>query len=163
MLFKEVKEYSKRQRVNITNNDELETGTKIVIMTLKEYNNFKSDVVDLQDQLRNLEKENQLLQNQEQNLKQLIHDVTTPIYENHKKELENKDNEIKQLTNELNTMKKVCSQYNLELTGLNIIDILILRKHKKLIKNFNSSIWVNNDDTVIADAKAIPGKEKNND
>lgn len=160
MLFKEVKEYSKRQRVNITNNDELETGSKIVIMTAKEYDNFKSEVVELQDQLRNLEKENQLLQKQEQNLKQIIQDVTTPIYENHKKELENKDNEIKQLTNELNTMKKVCNQYNLDMTGLNIIDILIFRKHKKLIKNFNGSIWVNVNDPVIADAKAIPDKEK---
>lgn len=160
MLFKEVKEYSKRQRVNITNNDELETGSKIVILTDKEYDNFKSEVVELQDQLRKLEKENQLLQKQEQNLKQIIQDVTAPIYENHKKELENKDKEIKHLTNELNTMKKVCSQYNLDMTGLNIIDILIFRKHKKLIKNFNGSIWVNADAPVITDAKAIPDKEK---
>lgn len=160
MLFKEVKEYSKRQRVNITNNDELKTGTKIVILTSKEYDNFKSEVIELKDQLRNLEKENQLLQKQEQNLKQIIQDVTTPIYENHKKELAEKDKEIKQLTDELNTLKKVCSQYNLDMNGLNIIDILILRKHKKLIKNFNGSIWVNVSDQVITDAKAIPNDKK---
>ena len=60
--------------------------------------------------------------------------------------------QIMTLTDELNTLKKVCSQYNLDMTGLNTIDIVIFRKHKKLINDFNNSIWVNVEDAKIIDA-----------
>ena len=163
MLFKEVKEYSKRQRINLNKDDGLSPGAKVVILTNNEYDNIKNDVLELKDQVITLQKENQLLQNQEQNLKQIIKDVTTPIYENHKKELENKDLKINELNNELNKVKASINQYNLDMQGLNLIDIAIFRKHKKLIKDFNSTISIIDPigNIVDADANAIPGgKEK---
>lgn len=163
MLFKEVKEYSQRQRINLNKDDGLKPGDKVVILTNGEYENIKKDILELQDQAIQYEKENQILQSQEQNLKEIIQDITAPIYENHKKELENKDLQINQLTNELNALKVKINQYNLDMQGLNLIDIAILRKHKKLIKDFNSTISFADKgaNIVDVDAPAIPGdKEK---
>lgn len=164
MLFKQVKEYSKRQRINLNKDDGLNPGDNVVVLTANEYDNIKKDILQLQDQAIKLEKENQILQNQEQNLKEIIQDVTTPIYENHKKELQDKDLQIKQLNNELKTLKAKCNQFNLDLMGLNAIDIVILRKYKKLIQEFNNTISIGLTPGAIdidADAKAIPGgKEK---
>lgn len=162
MIFKEVKEYSQRQRINLNKDDGLTSGAKVVILTSSEYDKIKNDVIALQDKIVKLENENQLLNKQEQNLKQIIVDVTAPIYENHKKELEIKDNQIKQLSNELKSLQAKTNQYNLELQGLNLIDIAILRKHKKLIKDFNSTISIANPDVNIveADSKAIPSDDK---
>lgn len=164
MLFKQVKEYSKRQRINLNKDDGLNPGDNVVVLTANEYDNIKKDILQLQDQAIKLEKENQILQNQEQNLKEIIQDVTTPIYENHKKELQDKDLQIKQLSNELKTLKAKCNQFNLDLMGLNAIDIVILRKYKKLIQEFNNTISIGLTPGAIdidADAKAIPGsKEK---
>lgn len=152
MLFKEVKEYSNRKRINVNQDDGLCPGDSVIVMTSKEYEDFKNDVVELQDIISNLKNENQLLKNQERNLKEIMENITNPIYENHKKEMQDKELQIKQLTDELNTLKKVCSQYNLDMTGLNTIDIVIFRKHKKLINDFNNSIWVNVEDAKIIDA-----------
>lgn len=162
MLFKEVKEYTNRQRININKDDNLEPGAKVVILTAKEYDDMKKDFIELQDSFIKIENETQLLKKQEQNLKELIENVTAPIYENHKKELENKDLEIKQLTDELNAMKQICSQFNIEISGLNTIDILFRSKHKKLIQEFNKNIWITAKPGAIvdADAKAIPGKKE---
>lgn len=84
------------------------------------------------------------------------------LYENHKKELENKDIKIKQLTDELNAMKQICSQFSLELMGLNTIDIMFRNKHKKIIQEFNTNIWITAKpgEVVNADAKAIPGNKE---
>ena len=109
----------------------------------------------------NLESQIQELKNQEVNLKGIIEDVTAPIYENHEKELSKKDDEINQLQMQLKTLQAKTSQYNLELMGLNAIDIAIFRKHKKLIKNFNENITLLEADPEIvdADAKALPGND----
>lgn len=160
MLFKQVKEYSKRQRINLNKDDGLNPGDNVVVLTSNEYDNIKKDILQLQDQAIKLEKENQILKSQDQNLKEIIQDVTTPIYENHKKDLENKDLQIKQLSNELKALQFKINQYNLDMQGLNLIDIAILRKHKKLIKDFNSTISINADSGAIdidAGTPAIPG------
>ena len=163
MLFKQVKEYSQRQRINLNKDDGLKPGDNVVVLTANEYDNIKKDIMQLQDQAIKLENENQLLKNQEQNLKEIIQDVTTPIYENHKKEMENKDLQINQLTNELNALQIKINQYNLDMQGLNLIDIAILRKHKKLIQDFNNTLSIGLTPGAIdidADAKAIPGGKK---
>ena len=76
------------------------------------------------------------MQNQEVNLKELIQDVTAPIYENHKKELENKDIELKRLRLQLELMKEKTNRFNLELMSLNTVDVLFRRKHKNIIYDF---------------------------
>lgn len=79
MIFKEVKEYSTRQRININKDDNLKPGEKVVLLTVNEYEDIKTDFKDLQDTLIKIENENQILQSQEQNLKEVIENVTAPI------------------------------------------------------------------------------------
>ena len=161
MIKKEVKAYGKsqRQRIDFNKGDHLEVGQEVNILTNQEY----EELLECQSELQKVKNELMAMQSQEVNLKELIQDVTAPIYENHKKELENKDLQIKQLTNELNALQIKINQYNLDMQGLNLIDIAILRKHKKLIKDFNSTISFADKgaNIVDVDAPAIPGdKEK---
>ena len=161
MIFKEVKEYSNRQRIDLNKKDNLKPGANVVILTDDEYDNIKKEFLELQEQYKILENQIQMQQDQEHNLKEIIENVTAPIYENHKKDLANKDLEIKQLTDELNAIRKSCSQYNIELMDLNAIDIIFRSKHKKLIKEFNNTIFVNMEVAPIdADAKTLPGDIK---
>ena len=161
MIFKQVKEYSKRQRIDINKSDGLTPGDEVAIIPVKKYEELEAELLELQENIKQKDNEIQLLQKQDQNLKEIIQDVTAPIYENHKKELQKKDSEIKQLQMQLELMKNKTSQYNLELMGLNAIDIAIFRKHKKLIKNYSEEIALVgvNPKIIDADAKAIPGNE----
>ena len=162
MLFKQVKEYSKRQRIDINKSDGLTPNADVVILTVQEYDNIKNRLLVLQDKLTASEKEVQLLQRQEQNLKEIIQDVTAPIYENHEKELEKKDDMINDLQVQLELLKNKINNYNLDLMGLNAIDMIIFRKHKKLIKDYTEEFTlVGLDQEVInADSKALPNKDK---
>lgn len=162
MIKKQIKEYSKRLRIDINKSDGFNPGDNVILMTAKEYGNIKTKLYDFNA----MDTELQLLKNQEQNLKEVINDVIAPIKEQYDKELyskdsiiEQKDMEIKQLQLQLDLLKTKTNQYNLDMQGLNIIDMTILRKHKKLIKNFDSEITkIKIDPKIIdADAKAIPG------
>lgn len=161
MLFKQVKEYSKRQRIDINKSDGLTPGADVVIMTSAEYENITNDLAEMQDKLISAEKQIHLLENQEQNLKEVIQNVTAPIYENHKKELLEKDNQIKQKQVQLDLMKNKTNQYNLDLMGLNAFDIVIRGKHKKLIKSYSEEITlIGADPNIIdADVRAISGND----
>lgn len=172
MIHKQVKEYgnkSKRQRIDLSKKDGFDADADVVIMTTKEYDDIKENILNLTRQLRTTEDkltakndEIEIYKNQEQNLKEIVEDVTAPIYEKHQKELSKKDNEIKQLQVQLKALETKTNQYNLDMQGLNAIEILILRKHKKLIQKYNDEITLFGVDPKIvdADAKALPGKDQ---
>lgn len=142
MILKQVKEYSQRQRINLNKSDGFQNGDEVVILPREKY-----------QELQAYKNELEILKNQEQNLKQIIKDITAPIYENHQKELEIKDKEIKQLKMELKRIEAKTNQYNLELQGLNIIEILFLRKHKELIKKYHDDVLVLTIDQKTIDTK----------
>ena len=151
MIIKQVKEYSKRKRIEINKTDNIDAGAKVIIFSENEYKELQNKVNDYDALL----KENQILQKQENNLKEIIKDVTAPIYENHQKELTSKDNDIKQLQVQLKLLQTKANQFNLNMQGLNVIDIA-LRKHKKLIADFNTAIADVDADAIIpADVKKI--------
>lgn len=177
---KQVKEYgtkTKRQRIDLNKNDGFTPGAEVVIIPIQKYNEVKQDVLDLQNELMtarneaemlaeiNAKLENQIkdLKSQEINLKEIVENVTAPIDKQYQKELSKKDNEIKQLKLQLKAWEHKTNQYNLDMMGLNAIDIAIFRKHKKLIQSFNDEITLIGVDPKIidADAKAIPGKDEN--
>jgi len=159
MIIKEVKQYAKRQRIDINKNDGLTPGNDVVILTTEEYADIKQNLMDLNNKVTAKDSELEVMKNQEQNLKELIADAIAPIDNHYQKELLKKDNQIKQLQMELKTIKAKTNQYNLEMQGLNIIDIGLLRKHKKLITDFNNEISkiVIDPKIVDADLSAIPG------
>lgn len=159
MLFKVVKEYSKRQRINLNKDDGLTSGDKVVILTDDEYQKIKNDIIELEQKAISYKEVNDLLGSQENDLKKIVEDVTAPIDERYNKELDKKDKEITDLKNELNTLKGVCNQYNIDMSGLSLIDVLFRSKHKKLVSEFNNKIWFKNKDGAIdGDVKLIDDK-----
>lgn len=159
MIKKEVKAYGKtqRQRIDFNKGDLLEVGQEVNILTNQEYD----ELLECQSELQKVKNELIAMQNQEVNLKELIQDVTAPIYENHKKELQNKDKQINQLQDKLDTLKKIFNQFIISITSLSAWDIFFRGKHKDLISDFNSRIWITTKDNEFEDMDqpAIPGDE----
>ena len=159
MIKKEVKAYGKsqRQRIDFNKGDHLEVGQEVNIFTNQEY----EELLECQSELQKVKNELIAMQNQEVNLKELIQDVTAPIYENHKKELQNKDKQINQLQDKLDALKKIFNQFIISITSLSAWDIFFRGKHKDLISDFNSRIWITTKDNEVEDMDqpAIPGDE----
>ena len=159
MIKKEVKAYGKtqRQRIDFNKRDHLEVGQEVNILTNQEYD----ELLECQSELQKVKNELIAMQNQEVNLKELIQDVTAPIYENHKKELQNKDKQINQLQDKLDALKKIFNQFIISITSLSARDIFFRGKHKDLISDFNSRIWITTNDNEVEDMDqpAIPGDE----
>jgi len=171
MIRKQIKAYGKtqRQRIDLANSDGFSPGSEVVLLTGLEYDgimqnldNLKKQLRDTEDKLYSADQELQILHKQENNLKKIIEDVTAPIDERYKKQLESKDQEIKQLKMQLNTLQAKTTQFNLELMGLNTIDMLLKHKHKKLIHNFNDeiTILVNDPKLNASDVPALQSDEK---
>ena len=173
MIFKEVKEYgekSKRKRIDINKADDLEAGAKIVIMTVPEHDGIKENIINLTNQLRTAETklsakkdEIKIYQNQEQNLKQIIEDVTSPIEEHYKKELNKKQDKIDELEAKLNELQTKTNDFKLDMMGLNAIEILLLRKHKKRIRTFDEDLKLASSDPPVINANALPNEEGSGD
>ena len=159
MIKKEVKAYGKsqRQRIDFNKGDHLEVGQEVIILSNQEY----EELLECQSELQKVKNELIAMQNQEVNLKELIQDVTAPIYENHKKELQNKDKQINQLQDKLDALKKIFNQFIISITSLSAWDIFFRGKHKDLISDFNSRIWITTKDNEVEDMDqpAIPGDE----
>lgn len=169
MIFKKVKEYSKRQRIDINKSDGLTPGEDVAIIP-------KQDILDMQNELmtarnetemlqtinENLEKQIQDLKDKEINLQQLIKDAVTPIDKHYQKELESKDNEINRLKIELKSLQRKAHKNNLELMGLNAFEILIRKKFKKMILEFDQELTIITTDpeVVDADVNAIANEDK---
>lgn len=178
MIQKQVKEFGKkspRLKIDINKSDELEPGAEVVVIPIEKYNQVKQDIWDLQNELMTARNESEMmakvnenltdqiteLRNRKIHLDKLIKNAVTPIDKHYKKELSNKDNELKRLQDKLDALERKTVQYNLDMQGLNAIDILILRKHKKLIQKYNDEITVLGVDPKIVDAEAqaIPGSD----
>lgn len=164
MIIKEVKEYgtkTKRQRIEFNKSDGLSPGSEVVILTTDEYNKIKSQLFDLQSEVTAKDKELEIYQNQEQNLKQIIEDTTSPIHNHYKNEIKTKQVKIKQLEMELKALHNNTTRFIIELMDLNLLD-KIRSKDSKLIKSFNDEIttFELNPKIVEADGGAIPGGDR---
>ena len=178
MITKTVKEYgtkSKRMRIDINKSDNLTDGMEVALIPMEEYNQIKQDILDLQNELMtarneaemmeevNAKLEDQIteLRNRKINLDKMIKNAVTPIDNHYQKEITKKDEQIKRLDLQYKALYRRTNKYNLELMGLNGLDIL-LGRYKKLIKNFDEEIAVLEEDDpkiIDADAKAIPGSD----
>ena len=154
MIIKQVKEYSKRKRIEINKTDNIDAGEKVYIFKVNEYNQIMENLQALESENKTLQIQHQQMQNQETNIKEMLENATSHIYDNHQKEVENKDNEIKQLKQQINVMRKSISHYIIQLSSLGLLDI-IRRKQNKIIENMNDAIFHDADDDAIADAKKI--------
>ena len=155
MIIKQVKEYSKRKRIEINKTDNLDAGAKVIILSENEYNQLINEL----DNYDALKKENQILNEQENNLSEMVKDITAPIYDQHKKDLQKKDNEIEQLTSQLNYIRKSISHYIISLSSLGLMDLVFRSQHKKIIDDMNDTIFhdanADADDDAITDTKKL--------
>ena len=178
MITKTVKEYgtkSKRMRIDINKSDNLTDGMEVALIPMTEYNQIKQDILDLQNELMtarneaemmeevNAKLEDQIaeLRNRKINLDNMIKNAVTPIDNHYQKEITKKDEQIKRLDLQYKALYRRTNKYNLELMGLNGLDIL-LGRYKKLIKNFDEEIAILEEDDpkiIDAEAQAIPGSD----
>lgn len=173
MIFKKVKEYTGRQRIEFKKEDCLKKDDKIIIFKDDEYKQYKQEVLDLKNNLIALQSKNEMLmelnanlksqiddyKKQNSNLKEIVEDVTAPI----KEEVENKDNRIEELETKIDAMEMVCNEFNIDITGLNIFEVIVLRRHKKRAKEFSASINMivrKKKNIVEADAQSLPGDKQ---
>ena len=185
MIIKQVKEYgskTKRQRIDLAKADGFTPGEDVVLIPKEQYDSIKQDILDLQQQItdkdselkiayeqiniasevsNNLKKQFEDLRNQKINLQQVVKDALTPIDEHYQKELKKKDKQIEQLEIKYNSLLGKAHKNNLELMGLNIFEIGLFHKHKKLIMDFDQelTILVTDPEVVTTDAKKLPGNE----
>ena len=185
MIIKQVKEYgskTKRQRIDLAKADGFTPGEDVVIIPKEQYDSIKQDILDLQQQITDKDSElkiaysqidiasevsnnlqNQLEDSRSQkiNLQQVVKDAIAPIDEHYQKELENKDKQIEQLEIKYNSLLGKAHKNNLELMGLNIFEIGLFHKHKKLIMEFDQELTIvaTDPEVVTTDAKKLPGNE----
>ena len=183
MIIKQVKEYgkkTKRQRIELNNKDGLETGTQVALIPLEDYQETQTRIADLENLIMDIQKELTTLRpenkslkqqldtykKQENNLKEIIEDVTAPIHTHYESELEKKDNQIKELQDQLNRLDRESINYNLELNGFNGFELIVMRKHKNLVKQFTGAVDLimkrSDREIVEADAPALSDKQQNN-
>ena len=174
---KTVKEYSNRPRINLNRKDGFHDGENVIVMSLQEYENLKTELFNRDHELKILKAENGMLNEMEaklrkdiikrekeldKELKNLLEVSLKPINETHKEQLEDKDNQIKQLNNRLNAMQSAFNHFITKINSLNTIDILFRKKHNQVINDFIDSIVIpaNEDKIVNADVKQISEKNK---
>ena len=185
MIIKQVKEYgskTKRQRIDLAKADGFTPGEDVVLIPKEQYDSIKQDILDLQQQItdkdselkiayeqiniasevsNNLKKQFEDLRNQKINLQQVVNDAIAPIDEHYQKELKKKDKKIEQLEIKYNSLLGKAHKNNLELMGLNIFEIGLFHKHKKLIMDFDQELTIvaTDPEVVTTDAKKLPGNE----
>ena len=155
MRIKEVKEYSNRQRINLTMDDGFESGQKVVLLSEDEYSEIEKKIKLLEKDVEIVKSENKILSSQQNNLTNVIEEVLTPVQEQHQKMIESKDNEIKRLNKELNSLKHKSSQFCIDVMALSILQLLFSNKKKVLVDDFNKSILISKDAEPVTDAKKI--------
>lgn len=172
---KQVKEYSKRQRINLNKSDGFTDGDIVMLMSIDEYEEIKKQLMDLNTykaKVNAYEKGNELIKNiQVQNDNDKAIENITNFYE---KELAKKDNELSEKDNlidkirdeknkEINRLKDIFSNYEKRVYGLNPFDV-ILRRNKKLSDDFHNSIWIiSNDEIEVTESKSISNKSVSNE
>lgn len=159
MVLKKVKEHSNRQRINLNKGDGFSDEEPVEVISKSDFDDIKSEILRLQDKLSVVTTENEMLKKQENNLTEMMDKLTIPIYENHQKELDKKEVEIKRLNDELSALRKIASQFAIDINGLSAIDIFFRNKQKGLIDDFNNAIWISGK-KELTDTKKIEDSKK---
>ena len=158
VIIKEVKMYSNRKRINITNNDGLNPGDEVVLLPKSIYDEMIKENQELKLKVANDNQDN----NKDLNLEEMLSDILNPIYKHHEKELEKKDGIINEKDTEIKRLQSQASKFNTAMNGLSSIDIMFRRKHKKLISDYQDTIWIyGKSKSITADVKSIPGGDDN--
>ena len=149
---KEIKNYSGRLRINITNKDGLNAGDNVVVIPAAEYESLVTGYTNLLQKV-------EMMEHEQQNFNEIMKNLTESIYAEHRIQLEMKDNIIKEKDTELNRIKAALSKFTTSFNGLSAIDVLFRHRHKKLIDDFHESIWINVPMDQVEDVEVLPKTE----
>ena len=154
MIEKEIKNYSGRCRINITNKDDLKPGDKVVIFRDDDFKKYKENILNLQSQLRTTEDKLQNYKDQEQNVEKLIKIALTPIEEHYQKEIKKLEDTITAKDNEINRLKAIYTNFSTSMNGVSLWD-MVRGKHKNLIDDFSNKIWIPGDDDQLKEVEKL--------
>lgn len=151
---KDVKEYSKRQRINLNKGDGFNDGDIVIVMAISEFEKIKEQLIQLNTYKAKVE----AYETGNELLKGMSTDSSKDIVEAYEKRLDKKDNQLNEKDNEISRLKDIFSNYEKRVYGLNPFDVL-LRRNKKLSDEFHNSIWIiAPDESEITETKKISNK-----
>lgn len=163
VVRKIIKDYGGRKRINIVNDDNLEPGTPVVILTSDEY----QELIDRQGGTSNSDGE----------ADQMTKEMVTEIHQNYQRQLDNKDtiikskdDKIKSLRDDIDTLKDkyndnikrligMLSNYDKDIISQGSLGLVRCSTIQRISKNFNSKLW-SNKDTLLIDAETSPGEKE---
>lgn len=148
VLDKQVREYSGRKRINITNTDGLVKDDAVVVMKKSDYDDLMTELYRLQE----LEKD---MNNQKVTAGAIGDKFIKPLQDSYDDIISGLNDKIDAKDKEINRLKAICSQYSIDMNGLSKWDMLIHNKHKKVTDDFHSKIWITRPDTMVTDAEVM--------
>ena len=151
-LTKNVREYSGRKRINITQSDGLKKDDTVVILKKSDYDNLMTEHHRLQELEKDINNQKITADTISEKFLKPVKDSYTDIIDGLNDKITNKDNEI-------NRLKAITQDYDKQVYSLGVIDIL-RRKNKKMSQDFNSKIWITTPDTMVTDAEVKKVSEK---
>ena len=141
--FKEVKNYSGRKRINIVKDDNFKTGETVVVLSKTDYETLIQENKDLKHEL---EKDN--------NIDTILETTIKAVTSNHDKQMQKLENKLNEKDNEINKMKGMFTRFITGFSSLSLFDLIFKQKQKELIKDFESSIYIE-----VAEVKQIDRKK----
>ena len=146
ILVKEVRDYSGRKRINITNSDGLVKDDKVVILKEQDYNDLMAEV----HRLTTIETD---LDNQKVTADTIGEKFLEPVKDGYNNIIDGLNDTIKEKDKEINRLKAIYHDYDKQVYSLRCMDIL-RHKNREISQDFNSKIWItSSDDSMVTDAE----------
>ena len=146
ILVKEVRDYSGRKRINITNSDGLVKDDKVVILKEQDYNDLMAEV----HRLTTIETD---LDNQKVTADTIGEKFLEPLKDGYNNIIDGLNDKIDAKDDEINRLKAIYHEYDKQVYSLGFIDIL-RHKNREISQDFNSKIWItSSDDSMVTDAE----------
>lgn len=145
ILVKEVRDYSGRKRINITNSDGLVKDDAVVVLKKSDYDDLMTELVRLQELEKNIDNQKISADTIGEKFLQPVKDSYNDIIKGLNDKIDSKDKEI-------NRLKAIYHEYDKQVYSLGLRDIL-RHKNKEMSQDFNSKLWVKSGDQVVTDAE----------
>ena len=140
---KQVREYSGRKRINITQSDGLVKDDDVIILKKSDYDDLIADY----ERLLQMEKDTD---NQKVTADAIGDKFLKPVKDSYDDIIRGLNDKIDDKDKEINRLKAIYSQYSIDMSGLSIWDML-RHKHKTITDDFNSKVWITSDDRLVTD------------
>lgn len=145
VLDKQVREYSGRKRINITNSDGLVKDDAVVVMKKSDYDDLMTEHHKLQEQVKDID-------NQKLTADAIGEKLVKPLQDSYDSIISDLQEQIKDKDTEINRLKAVYQEYDKQVYSMGFMDIL-RHKNREISDDFNSKIWIMSDDRVVTDAE----------